>query len=198
MMLVVLLAATLAQAPAEAPVVLANPTVDAPPCGDVKLAVQFIDRHLLSVGFEVGFASSWVARSAERGYRPGELREGLRLVPHAFTLADRADGEFRLGVGFTVAGLVAQGLSLVASVVLVPLVISSSTTAAVTAVLITAFGGLLVGAALSLIGSVFLQAAQQHGLEAVSEYNHGLTRMVLQGCDGAAAQSAPLLLVPLP
>lgn len=191
-----LLAAVVSQAPVEPPVTLANTPVTLPPCGDVKLAAQFIDRHLLSVGLEAGFATTWVVRSAERAFRPGELREAMRLVPDAHAVADRADGEYRLGLGFMVAGLIAEGVALVASVVVLPVISIAGTSAALALVLVPTLGALLLGAGLSLASSVFLQNSQQHGLEAVAAYNHGLTRVVVGGCDGPAA--APVVQVPLP
>lgn len=196
MLIVAVTLAVLAQSPAEAPVVLTSPPLQAPPCGDVKLATQFIDRQLLSVGLEVGFFTDWVVRSPERAYRLGELREAVRLIPEAQTLADRADGEFRLGTGFTVAGLIAEGLSLAVSVILLPLTVSGASSAVLVVFLVATLLGVTSGTVLSLVGSAFLHSAQQHGLEAVSQYNHGLTRLVLAGCDGPGA--APVLQVPLP
>lgn len=198
-MLAVLVAAVLTQAPPPVPVPSAPP---APPAAAPRLEVpppstapqgftaDFVDQHLLAVDFGL---SGFRIRDSARTWTLGEgdgVEALFSLIPEAKELAAQAEHDFRIARVLQIGSL---GLSLTALGVVVMFSAFATSAAFALPLLVGSLVACLVALVVSLVAAPFAVSAQEHALDAVSTFNHGLVRR-LEG--PKACPGVPMAYVP--
>lgn len=133
--------------------------------------IEFADRHLVSL--DVGM-TGFKLRDSQRTWSLGDgLAEAFTLIPEAAQLGEKADREYGVTQGLLVASLSVCGVGLLA-IALAPVV--ATTVSAMVTMLGVGLVASLVGLVLALVALPYSAMAQQHALDAVSVFNHGLVR----------------------
>ncbi|MDX2010128.1 MAG: hypothetical protein SFW67_08060 [Myxococcaceae bacterium] len=168
-----------------------RPPPNEPP--EVAAFASFLDKHLLT--FDIDQTTGLKVRQRERLFslRDDDFADAFKLVPEAFTSAQKAHEAFRLANIFQIVGLSVSGLSL-AVVVLAPLLISGG---AFLPLLAAGLIGSLVALVLVVVAVPFAITANTAFMSAVASYNKGLLdlRPMPPGGPGAVPQGVQ---IPLP
>ena len=151
----------------------------APQADEAASIRSLIDSQLISVSAANGWGATF--SRGERKFRLADedWRTAFTLVPEAQALALSAREASELGNRlFLIGTIIELGGLFGASGLLVASVLVGAVS--VTAIVVAAFacvGLVLVGAVVSLLAVPHLMRAQEQSYEAVSKYNHGLTKL---------------------